>query len=409
MKVRQDIVVIGAGVVGMATALTLADRGHRVTVLDRAEGAGRGTSFANGAQLSYAYTDALASPSTLAQLPRLLFSLDPAFRLKLRIDPEFFRWCASFLRSSTAACFRRNTLAGLALALRSRRALHRLIERHGIEFAHAVPGKIHLYRNPSSFAAARDMTALKRANGTTQRLLSPQEAVSVEPMLAAVADRIAGAVYTPDEEVGDPYRFCTGATTALMNGGSGTVLFGTTAKRIELEASRPVVVTQDGSRLAGDHLILCAGSESAALARGVGSRLPILPMKGYSITARLGTAAPSACVTDVANRVVFARLGNRMRIAGLADLGNGDTRIDPRRLETLIASARAALPDAADYDMIESSWAGLRPMTPNSLPITKPIADGIIANTGHGALGWTYAAGSAEQVADLIDGKADGA
>ena len=126
-------------------------------------------------------------------------------------------------------------------------------------------------------------------------------------------------------------------------------------------------------------------------------------MKGYSITAAPGEAAPTVSITDAANRVVFARLGNRMRIAGLADLAQRDAAVDPRRLATLIASARAALPEAATYDAIESSWAGLRPMTPDSLPITRPIAPGVIANTGHGALGWTYAAGSAARVAALID------
>jgi D-amino-acid dehydrogenase len=125
-------------------------------------------------------------------------------------------------------------------------------------------------------------------------------------------------------------------------------------------------------------------------------------MKGYSITLPPGAAAPSASITDVSNRVVFARIGNRMRIAGLAELGKRDTRVEPARLRVLVDSARAALPQAADYDQIESSWAGLRPMTPNSLPITRTIAPGVIAATGHGALGWTYAAGSAERVAELI-------
>lgn len=149
--------------------------------------------------------------------------------------------------------------------------------------------------------------------------------------------------------------------------------------------------------------MIAAGIDAPRFARQLDVRLPVQPMKGYSITAPPGAAAPSTSVTDVANRVVFARLGNRMRIAGLAELGNRDTRVDPKRLGALVESARAALPDAADYDAIESSWAGLRPMTPDSLPITRPIAPGVIANSGHGALGWTYAAGSAERVAQLVE------
>ncbi|MFN3388876.1 MAG: FAD-dependent oxidoreductase [Allosphingosinicella sp.] len=198
-------------------------------------------------------------------------------------------------------------------------------------------------------------------------------------------------------------RTTLGLQRALAAAGGGTLLFGTAVARIDLEGLRPAVVTGEGERIGGDHLVLCAGSQSAPLARTVGARLPIMPMKGYSITARPGAAAPLISVTDVANRVVFARLGERIRIAGLADLGNSDVRVEPKRLAALVASARSALPEAADYDAIESSWAGLRPMTPNSLPITRPIARGVVANTGHGALGWTYAAGSAERVADIIE------
>lgn len=401
----QHVAVLGAGVVGMATALTLADRGHRVTVIDSAPGPGLGTSFANGAQLSYAYTDALASPAILAQMPRLLLGGEPAFRLHASLDPDFLRWGLAFLRNASAGRFRRNTLAGLALAVRSREALRQLVARHDLDFAHSAPGKIHLYRSAGSFASARAMAALKAEHGVRQRVLDPDEAVAVEPMLSAVRDQIVGALHTGDEEVGDPHRFCTSARLALTASGRGTAMFGVTVAGIDLSRETPVVVTAGGKRLAADRIVLCAGVQSGALARSLGVRLPIVPMKGYSVTTPPGPAAPSVSITDVANRVVFARLGNRMRIAGLADLGARDTRVNARRLGALVRSARAALPGAAEYDAIESSWAGLRPMTPDSLPITRPIARGVIANTGHGALGWTYAAGSAERVADIIDGR----
>ncbi len=405
MSQPQTVTVLGAGVVGMATALTLADRGHRVTVIDAAEGPGLGTSFANGAQLSYAYTDALASPATLAQMPRLVLGAEPAFRLRLSLDPEFLRWGLAFVRNSSAGRFRRNTLAGLALAFRSREALRRLVSDHDLEFAHSCPGKIHLYRSAKSFASAQKTAALKAAQGVRQQLLDPDQVVAMEPMLSAIRNDIVGALYTADEEVGDPYRFCTSARIALTATGRGTGLFGVTVDRIEADEQRPAVITAGGQRIVADRVVLCAGSQSVALARSLGISLPILPMKGYSITTPPGPAAPTISVTDVANRVVFARLGNRMRIAGLADLGARDTNIDPKRHRALVRSARAALPQAAQYDSIESSWAGLRPMTPDSLPITRTIAHRVIANTGHGALGWTYAAGSAERVADIIEGR----
>lgn len=398
----QELVVIGAGVVGMATALTLSDRGHRVTVVDKADEPGRGTSFANGAQLSYSYTDALASPATLAQFPQMLLARDPAFRFHPSLDPDFLRWTLAFVRNGSASRFRRNTLAGLALAVQSRGALHALARRHRIEFAHGTPGKIILYRAAKSFAAARAIAADKAMAGAEQSFLDADGAIAVEPMLASIRREIVGAIHTASEEVGDPYRFCTGVQAALMAGGA-EVRCGAAIDRIDADGKRPAIVLKDGSRLGADRVILCAGLESAGLARPLGARLPILPMKGYSITAAPGRAAPRVSITDAANRVVFARLADRMRIAGLADLGRRDAGVEPDRLAALVGSARAALPDAADYDAIESGWAGLRPMTPDSLPITRTIAPGVIANTGHGALGWTYAAGSAERVAAIVE------
>lgn len=405
MTRAEEIIVIGAGVVGMATALTLADRGHRVTVVDSARGPGLGASFANGAQLSYAYTDALASPATLPQIPRMLLGLDPALRFHLQLDPDFLRWSIAFLRNCEAGRFRRNTLAGLALAAESRSALEALSARHELDFAHAVPGKIHIYRTARSFAAAERTAALKKAGGAVQTLLDPDAAIAIEPMLESVRGEIVGALHTAGEAVGDPHRFCTGAHAALLRVG-GSSMFGIGIDRIEASGARPAIVTDEGSRVHADRIVLSAGAGAARLARRLGVHLPVQPMKGYSITTRPGPAAPAASITDVANRVVFARIGNRMRIAGLAELGRRDAQVEPGRLRALVESARAALPQAADYDNIESGWAGLRPMTPDSLPITRTIASGVIANTGHGGLGWTYAAGSAERVARIIEGKA---
>lgn len=403
MTKTLDVIVVGAGVVGMATALTLADRGHRVTIVDSAEGPGLGTSFANGAQLSYAYTDALASPATLLQLPRLLLGADPAFRLTPRIDPDFLKWGLAFLRNASAGRFLRNTLAGLELALQSKMALERLVARHNLSFSRAAPGKIHIYRSAKGFAAARKLSEIKSAHGIRQIIVDSEGAIAAEPMLHAVRHEIVGALHTPSEEVGDPYQFCTAVQSALAAAGAPGALYSTAAVALEADTRRPEVVTSAGRRLPADRIVLCAGMASARLGRTMGVRLPIQPMKGYSITVSPGQAAPTASITDVSNKVVFARLGNRMRIAGLADLGARDTRIEPSRLSALKASARTALPDAADYDGADSAWAGLRPMTPDSLPITRIIAPGIIANTGHGALGWTYAAGSAERVARLLD------
>lgn len=401
MNHELDVIVIGAGVVGMATALVLVEQGHRVTIIDASSKPGMGTSHANGAQLCYAYTDALGSPSTLRQLPGLMLAADSAFRLHPSLDPDFLRWGLAFLRQCTANRFLANTVEGLQLALESRRALDGMAERLNLSFDKGMPGKLHIYRTPDSFVHARKIAAIKHSFGILQEALDADEAVTIEPMLAPIRDQIAGALYTPREEVGDPYLFCTSAYQALLASGRCAALFDAGVTSISA-GQQPSIKISGGKRLVADRVVLCAGSDSPRLARTLGARIPIQPMKGYSITASPGTAAPNACVTDVANRIVFARLGTRMRIAGLAELGNRDRTIDPARIALLIATARNALPEAADYDAINLRWAGLRPMSPNSLPVIRPIGQGVIANTGHGSLGWTYAAGSAERAAKLL-------
>lgn len=401
MKQALDVIVIGAGVVGMATALTLINQGHRVTVVDSSAKPGMGTSHANGAQLCYAYTDALGSPSTLRQLPGLMFAADSAFRLHPSLDPDFLRWGLAFLSECRASRFLSNTLTGLKLAVESRIALGRLSERYKLAFDQGMPGKLHIYRSEESFTAACKIATVKRGLGIEQDPVDAAGAIAIEPMLAPVRDEIVGALYTPHEEVGDPHKFCISACHALLASGRGEAMFSTEVTNISA-GEQPAIETLCGKRIFADRVVLCAGVESPRLARLLGLRIPIQPMKGYSITAKPGISAPFVCVTDVANRVVFARLGDRMRIAGLAELGNRDRTVDPARINLLIATARSALPEAADYNAIDLRWAGLRPMSPTSLPIIRSIAQGVIANTAHGSLGWTYAAGSAERAARLL-------
>jgi D-amino-acid dehydrogenase len=403
-RTPRDILVIGAGVVGCATALTLAERGHRVQLLDAGAGPGLATSYANGAQLSYAYTDALASPALRRAIPRVLAGRDPAFRVRLRLDPDFLRWGLAFLRNCTAAAAAANTIAGLALAARSRHALDGLMRRHGLVFGHARLGKIIVHRSARSLDAAGAAVALKAAHGVDQRLLSRDQAVALEPLLADTADSIAGAVHDTGEAVGDPHRFCTEASAALARIAGCGVRFGARVTAIEARGRLQRARLADGAQLAADEIIVCAGPETNRLTAPLGVRLPIAAIKGHSITAPPTARRPRLSITDAARRLVVAPLGDRIRIAGLADLGARDAAVDPARLAQLVDDARAALPGAADYGRIESSWAGLRPVTPTSLPIVRRIAPGVSVNAGHGALGWTYAAGCAGEVADIIDG-----
>jgi D-amino-acid dehydrogenase len=403
-RLPQSALVIGAGVVGVATAYALARRGVAVTIIDRANAAGCGASFANGAQLSYVYTEALASPALLRHMPALALGLDPAFRLKPSLDPGQISWLLHFLRNATKARFETATLAGLALGLESRLAMHALLERHLIEFGHKVAGKMLVYQNAAAFASAREMVVLKKRQGAVQEILTPADAIRLEPTLAVRSDGFAGAIYSPQDELGDPHRFCT-SLLALMKQELGVKVRLCTA--IESWGDDPTtatVVTGAGERIEADQLVICAGIDARAFLKRFGLGAALLPMKGYSFTAPPGQVAPTMSITDVSRKIVFCPLDGKVRVAGLAELGVRDTTVDAKRLATLKATAMDALPHAVDYTAAHSSWAGIRPMTANSLPIMRRVGPRVTVNVGHGMSGWTYAMGSAERLAQLMGG-----
>jgi D-amino-acid dehydrogenase len=398
---RPDVIVIGAGVAGVATAYALASRGASVCIVDRASGPGQGASFANGAQLSYAYADALASPALIDRLPSLALGLDPLFRLKLAPEPGLYAWLAAFLRNMTRSRFEQNTCAVLALALESQREMDALLQRHPIAFHHAAAGKMHLYYSADTLRTATATMALKQRHGAEQDLLTAQAAIAIEPALAQ-ARGLAGVIYSRGDAVGDARLFCEGLLKLCRQDLGVEARFGSHVTEI--------VRARDGWRmsilgaepLAARRLVLCAGDGSRVIARGLGLKLPIQPMKGYSFTAPLGPGAPGVSVTDTKRKIVFCRLGERMRVAGLAEIGAGSHAVDPARAALLRDMARQALPGAAHYDAIESEWAGLRPMTPNSQPIIRWVDPMLALNTGHGMLGWTLAMGSAARIAGTM-------
>lgn len=393
--------VLGAGVVGMATAFAAARRGLSVRVLDRAGGPARGTSFANGAQLSYAYTDALGSPALWKHLPALLLGRDPVFRMHWMFDAASLRWGLDFLRNTTAARFRRNTLAVLKLAMESRAAMDALLQRHPIAFDHAAPGKMHLYHDAAALKRVDAVVAMKQQRGVVQQVLSAREAVAIEPALEGVKD-LAGVLYSPQEEVGDPHRFCTGLLQVLREHYAVQACFDAEIDSLMQQPGMVVLGSRDGRRWRSRKLVVCAGVDSNVLAGQLGIRVPLMPMKGYSFTTPAVAGTPATSITDTTRKLVFCRLGDRLRVAGLAELGMRDVAIDPVRSDMLVSMARESLPAAANYDAIDSRWAGLRPMTPSSTPIVRRLGERIVLNVGHGALGWTLAMGTGERAAALL-------
>jgi D-amino-acid dehydrogenase len=396
-----DIAVIGAGVVGMATAYACARRGASVALIEQEDAPALRTSFANGAQLSYAYTDAMATPALWGQLPGMLSGRDPAFRARPAFDPHFWLWGLRFLGNATEARLQHNTVTTLKLALASQRAMQDLLAKHPIAFQHSVAGKLHLYYNAASLPKARAMIDLKHAYGIRQQLLDADAAIAIEPALVG-ARGVAGAVYSPDEEAGDPWAFSVQLLDVLQQHYALQPYFGFHLTHMRRHGAHWHLTASTGKSIRAKQMVICAGIESHALLRTLGLSSPLMAVKGYSFTAPCGAAAPQVSITDTARKLVFCRLGDKIRVAGLADLNHWGNTPDPARLAHLIAMARESLPDAADYDAIESTWTGLRPVTPYSSPMIRLAGEGLVLNIGHGMLGWTLAMGSGERAARLL-------
>jgi D-amino-acid dehydrogenase len=396
-----DVIVLGAGVVGVSTAYALARRGLSVTLVDREMGPARGASFANGAQLSYAYSDTLGSPALLKKLPGLALGSDPLFRLKPSLDPDFLRWSFKFLAACTNGSQRAGTLATLKLALESQLALHALLKHHALEFSHTIAGKMHLYFDCGALSNAARMVALKQANGATQHVLTAQEAIRIEPALAGAA-HLKGVVYSPNDEVGDPYKFSTGLVQILVEQYGVRAQLGMKAHDVRFEAGGVSVAGEDGELVNGRSLVVALGIGAPSFLARMGIHVPIQPLKGYSFTAPPGALAPQVSLTDTARKLVFCNLSGRIRVAGVAELGVWNTRPIPARLASLVTSARDSLPQAADFANLDSSWVGLRPMSPTSVPIISRPHPRLVLNVGHGMLGWTLAMGAGERAASLV-------
>jgi D-amino-acid dehydrogenase len=397
---QADAIVLGAGVVGVATAYALARRGVSVVLIDREAGPARGASFANGAQLSYAYSDTLGGPALLRRLPALAFGADPMFRLKLSPDPELIAWGLKFIRACSARSQRDGTIAILTLALESRRAMHALLARHPIAFGHAVAGKMHLYFDRASLGGARDIVELKRAHGAVQHVLDAREARALEPALED-ARGLEGVVYSPEDEVGDAFLFCEALTRILVRDYGVRTLFGTQPADVSFDAGGVAVRGTRNELVRGRTLVVAAGASAGSVLKTLGLAAPVQPLKGYSFTAPQGAHAPRVSITDTARKLVFCSLSGRMRVAGLAELGDRSTDVVPARLAWLVAAARESLPRAAAYDALDSSWAGLRPMSPDSVPVISRPRERVVLNIGHGMLGWTLAMGAGERAAEL--------
>jgi D-amino-acid dehydrogenase len=404
----MKVCVIGAGIVGCATAYQLALLGHEVHLLDRAPAPGRGTSFANGGQLSYSYVEPLASPATLRGLPAMLLSSDSPLRFRLRADARQWAWCLKFLKACTARQSQQGTRDLLLLAQLSRETLDAWMAREDWQFSFQRNGKLVLCPDAESLQRQAAQLQFQATLGCRQTVLTPQGCVDQEPALAHSIGQFAGGVWTPDECVGDPHALSLEMTKSLLRLG-GQVHFDTAVTGFTLQGGKVRAARTPGGAFNADVLVIANGVDAPRLASSVQLALPIYPIKGYSITLPLRSPqqAPSVSVTDLGRKTVFAPLGGRLRVAARAEVVGHDLSITRAPIQQMAAAVEQLFPglcDVRDLDTMQP-WAGLRPATPTAVPVIGqrgPV--NLYVNAGHGALGFTLAAGSAAVLARQIAG-----
>lgn len=395
----MKVCVIGAGVVGCATAYALCRQGHEVTLVDRAGKPGTGSSFANGAQLSYSFVEPLASPATLRALPAMLVDPDSPLRWRLRADWRQWAWGLRFLQACNAAQLREGTRRLLALAALSRATLDAWLETDALEFGLQRNGKLVLCPDASSLARQARQVALQACAGVRQEVLDRQACLAREPGLAGYGGFVGG-IWTESECAGDPHLYCQALLRASLPRGldfrPATEVLG-----FELAGGRARALRTGSGAITAESFVLAAGIGAAGLARALGESLPIYPIKGFSLTLAMDptATAPRTSVTDLSQKMVLAPLGGRLRVAAMAEIGQHGLEIPQQRVDRILSGVHKVYPGLCPSSHPDA-WAGLRPATPTSVPIIRRSrVPNVFLNVGHGALGFTLAAGSAAALA----------
>ena len=401
--------VLGAGVAGVACAYYLWRDGHEVTVLDRNEGVALETSFANGGQLSYSYVAPLASPSVIPKIPPWLLRRDSPLRFRPELDWDQWRWILEFLAACNDATADRTTERLLRLAFYSRDLMHELVRTHEMDFDYVQNGKLVVHTNRQSYESAKRLMEYQRTLGADQRALDPKACVELEPALEHMAPRITGAIHTPSEDAGDTYKFCNELKRIMTSGPNPVAYrFGVEIERLLPWHGRLMGVETSHGVMEADHYVLALGTNAPYLLKPLGIRVPVYPLKGYSLSLPVTDerGAPRISVTDFKRKVVYARLGGDLRVAGMADISGRRAVIDGERVDQLVTEVKNAFPDATDFRKL-GPWCGMRPATPRGTPVVgaTPHAN-LWLDVGHGALGFTLALATGRILADLAGGRA---
>ena len=408
----MKVIVLGAGLLGVTSAYFLRQQGHDVTVIDRQATPAAETSFANGGQISVSHAEPWANPSAPLKVLQWLGQEDAPLLFRIRADMRQWLWGLQFLRECTPARTRHNIEQIVRLGTYSRDMLQALRRDIGIDYDQRTQGILHFYTSQKEFDGAEGPAAQMRELGCDRRVISADEAVALEPALRHIRPRLAGATYTAEDESGDANRFARELVARCRADGVQFLMSHTVTALREAGGQIDHVEATDAEgrfqRVRADAYVLAMGSLSPLVAAPLGIRLPIYPAKGYSVTMPVKDAsmAHQVSLTDDEYKLVFSRLGDRLRIAGTAELNGYDRDLNRVRCEAIVRRTEELFPGAGDTTQAQF-WTGLRPATPSNVPIIGRSKIGnLYLNTGHGTLGWTHACGSGKSIARIVSGLA---
>ena len=400
----KSMAVIGGGITGVTTAYALAKKGFSVTLFEKQRYAAMETSFANGGQLSASNAEVWTHPSTLVKGLKWMLKSDAPLLVNPKPSWHKLSWFAEFIASIPQ--YTQNTIETARLAVQAREHLFAWADQEGIEFDLKKQGILHIYRDAKGFEHAGKVSKLLAQGGLPRRAVTPQEMQAIEPTLTG---KFYGGYYTESDSTGDIHRFTTGLAKACERLGV-KLLMGQDVVSLASDGHAATVTTQENGMAQAHHfdgLVVCAGVASRQFASQLGDRVNVYPVKGYSITVNLldaqsQQAAPQVSLLDDETKLVTSRLGvDRFRVAGTAEFNGVNKDIRADRIKPLVDWVNACFPGVSTRQVVP--WAGLRPMMPNMMPrVGRGKQENVFYNTGHGHLGWTLSAVTADMVSELI-------
>ncbi|OEC97226.1 D-amino acid dehydrogenase [Rhizobium sp. YK2] len=402
----MHVLILGGGVVGITTAYQLLQDGHEVTVLEQEKEVAESTSWGNAGMIAPGHSFVWSSPAAPKILLKSLFVKNQALRFRLSADPHLYGWSMRFLMECTAEKARLNTLRKHRLATHSQSVLRDVVTREAIVYDRTTSGIIYFHRNKTALETGIRNMRLLESDGQEIRVVDADEIVRREPALLGSRPLIAGGILCPTDETGNSSKF-TKALAEIVRSRGGRILTDTRIVMIERSGNRiSRVLTSKGEFTAANY-VLSLGSESPLLARKIGLSLPIYPIKGYSLTIPITDPelAPKVPVLDEHNLVAITPMGDAIRVTATAEFAGYDRSHKPSDFAFMMNVTRSLFPKGIAYDQAHM-WAGLRPMTPDNLPVLgRQDIDNLWLNTGHGHIGWTMSHGSARIIADLMAGR----